>query len=105
MNKTLFFDTKNQLVEQFVSRISENTGMTQEVIAFLLAVVLIWSLTWKLLALWKSARKDSVIWFIVLALFNTLGILPIFYIFVFSKMDSSKFLKKIGIKKKSKRKK
>ncbi len=51
----------------------------------LLVVILVWSLAWKLVALWKSARNKHLIWFIVLAVFNTIGILPILYIFVFSK--------------------
>ena len=50
-----------------------------------LILLIIWEAVWKLLALWKSARKGSVVWFIALALFNTAGILPILYIFVFSK--------------------
>lgn len=37
------------------------------------------------LALWKSARKDSKIWFIVFLVVNTLGILEILYLYVFSK--------------------
>ncbi len=70
-----------------------------------LILVFIWSAVWKLLALWKSARKGSVIWFIVLAVFNTAGILPILYIFVFSKMSDSKIEQiKTSKKKSSKRK-
>ncbi len=53
---------------------------------WLLVVVLVWSLVWKFIALWKSARNSHIVWFIVLAVFNTAGILPILYIFVFSKM-------------------
>lgn len=70
----------------------------------LLVVIVIWSYVWKLLALWKSARKGSVVWFIVLALINTVGILEILYIFVFSKMKSLEFKKKVK-KGKSRRKK
>ena len=51
---------------------------------------IIWSTVWKLLALWKAANEGSVIWFIALAIFNTLGILSILYIYVFSKMDCCK---------------
>jgi len=56
--------------------------------AWLIAIILIWSLAWKLLALWKSARKNHLIWFIVMAVVNTIGILPILYIFVFSKLKN-----------------
>ena len=67
---------------------------------WIIVLLLIWTMTWKLLALWKSARKGSLIWFIVLGLVNTLGILEILYIFIFSKMDF-----KQGQKQKPKKKK
>jgi Family of unknown function (DUF5652) len=57
---------------------------------WLLVIAFVWSAVWKLLALWKSARKGSVVWFVVLAVVNTLGILPILYIFIFSKMNGKK---------------
>ena len=47
--------------------------------------VLIWSVTWKGLALWKAARNGHKKWFIVLLVANTLAILEIIYIFYFSK--------------------
>ena len=47
--------------------------------------LLIWSLVWKGLALWKSARRKENIWFIVLLIVNTVGILEILYLYVFSK--------------------
>jgi hypothetical protein len=72
---------------------------------WLLLVMLVWSMAWKLMALWKSARKSSLIWFIVLAIFNTLGILPILYIFVFSKIKVKSVKQKKVTKKKSKKKK
>ncbi len=34
----------------------------------------------KLIALWKSARNNHLAWFVCLAIFNTLGILPIVYL-------------------------
>lgn len=60
-------------------------------------LILLWTYTWKLLALWKAARKNSPWWFVILALVNTTGILEILYIFIFSEM-------KISAKKKSKKK-
>lgn len=47
--------------------------------------ILAWTLPWKGIALWKSARNNQLNWFIVLLLFNTLAILEIVYIFYFSK--------------------
>lgn len=45
----------------------------------------LWSLTWKAFALWKAARNNDKVWFVALIILNTVGILEIFYIFVFSK--------------------
>jgi methionyl-tRNA synthetase len=50
-----------------------------------LMLLLAWIIAWKGLALWKSARLKQPVWFIVLLVVNTLGILEILYIFVFSK--------------------
>jgi len=44
-----------------------------------------WTLPWKGVALWRSARNRSFPWFIVFLLVNTVGILEIIYIFGFSK--------------------
>jgi hypothetical protein len=64
-------------------------GVSPAAVFFLvvaLLLVAIWSTIWKGLALWKSARKGSKIWFVILLIVNTLGILEILYIFVFSKI-------------------
>lgn len=53
-------------------------------------LALVWSLVWKGLALWKSARLRHPVWFVVLLVINTLGILEILYIYVFSKIKGSK---------------
>lgn len=53
---------------------------------FLLVIIVIWSAVWKVLALWKAARKGSWVWFIILIFVNTVGILEILYLFVFSEM-------------------
>lgn len=54
----------------------------------LLVVLILWSLVWKGIALWKAARNEAKTWFIVLLILNTVGILEILYIFVFSKKKS-----------------
>jgi len=64
-------------------------------IAFpVLIIILIWSLVWKGIALWIAARKKSLVWFILLLVVNTLGILEILYIFLFSKINFEKPNKK-----------
>jgi len=52
---------------------------------YLAILAAIWTLPWKGFALWKSARLGQKWWFIILLLVNTIGILEILYIFIFSK--------------------
>ena len=54
-----------------------------------LFLILVWVLSWKGVALWKAARKSQKKWFIALLVLNTLAILPIIYIFYFSKRKKS----------------
>ena len=53
--------------------------------ATLFYLAIAWSAVWKGIALWRASRNGSLIWFIVLLVVNTLGILEIIYIFGFSK--------------------
>jgi len=55
--------------------------------AILLAIVAVWSLIWKGLALWQAAGNKDKAWYVALLVLNTLGILEMFYLFVFSKRD------------------
>lgn len=50
-----------------------------------LLVLVAWSIYWKGLALWKASKEDSKPWFVVLLLVNTLGILEILYLYVFTR--------------------
>ena len=50
----------------------------------LIALAVVWEAAWKGVALWRAGRNGHLVWFICLFIFNTLGILPIIYIFAFS---------------------
>lgn len=52
----------------------------------LVAVAVLWSLVWKGLGLWHSARNGEPWWFLAILLINTLGILEIVYLFGFAKL-------------------
>ena len=54
-------------------------------IVALIILDLIWEAVWKGIAMWRAARNGHIVWFICILIFNTLGILPIIYIFAFSK--------------------
>jgi predicted permease len=59
-------------------------------VVFIVVIILlaIWDGIWKLIALWKSARNNQLAWFICVAIFNTVGILPILYILLFQKAEA-----------------
>ncbi len=84
---------------EYISLITEELGIS---VGFL-TILFVWSFVWMLLALWKAAKKGSVAWFIILAIINTVGILPILYIFVFSKMKKKPSKKKTSKKKSTKK--
>ena len=46
--------------------------------------LMIWSLPWKALALWRSAKNGQLAWFIAIFILNTGAILEIIYIFFFA---------------------
>lgn len=52
---------------------------------WLILLTILWALPWKGIALWKAAHLKDKWWFIGLLLVNTLGLLEILYIFIFSK--------------------
>jgi hypothetical protein len=51
-------------------------------------LIVVWSLIWKGLALWRAAKNDSKVWYVALLVLNTVGILEILYYFVFGKRKS-----------------
>jgi len=61
------------LNQEFIQLVEENV--------ILVILLLIWSLVWKGIALWKSSRLSHKWWFLVILVANTVGILEIVYIF------------------------
>lgn len=51
----------------------------------IIVALVVWSIVWKGIALWKSARKSDEKWFIAMLVINTFGILEILYIYHFYK--------------------
>jgi hypothetical protein len=50
-----------------------------------IVILATWDMVWKFIALWKAARNNHLAWFICIAIFNTIGILPIVYILMHRK--------------------
>ena len=52
-------------------------------------LLVLWTLPWKGVALWKAAGNKQLVWFVCLLILNTLAILEIIYIFGFSKKKTA----------------
>lgn len=51
----------------------------------------VWEVVWKGLGLWKAAQNKQTGWFVAMLAINSVGILPILYLYVFSpKQPNSK---------------
>jgi len=52
---------------------------------FIIMALLVWSMFWKILALWRASKGNQRYWFIGLLLINTFGIAEMIYLFRFAK--------------------
>lgn len=66
----------------------ENLGSFLAGMGSVFFLLVIWSGVWKAIALWKSARNNHLGWFIALCIINTLGVLEILYIYIWSKKEN-----------------
>lgn len=62
-------------------------------------ILIIWTLIWKGLALWHTARNRQKIWFVVILILNTAGILPIIYLLFFRAKRAPGITKSVVVKK------
>ena len=76
--KKLFFYYYIAMINTLVAQLGGSTNV-------LLLLAVLWSIPWKGVALWKSARLSHTKWFIALLIINTFGILEIVYIFFIAK--------------------
>jgi len=49
--------------------------------------LIIWSLAWKGLGLWRAAKNNQKYWFVAIMVINAVGILEIIYLGWFAKKD------------------
>ena len=47
----------------------------------ILGLLAVWDIVWRGLALWRAAQQRSRNWFIVLLVINSVGILPMIYLY------------------------
>lgn len=68
-----------------------------------LVITIFWVLPWKIFALWVASKNNHKIWFVILVIANTFGILEIIYVFAVAKKSwnevKSSFLRLMSSKK------
>lgn len=52
---------------------------------WIVILIIAWSIPWKGIALWRSARNEHLAWFVALLFINSMAILDIIYILIFSR--------------------
>jgi len=75
--------------------------MTNQYILTLLAAIL-WCTIWELIALWRAGRNNQKGWFIFMAFFNMMGLVPIGYL-LWGQRDKNE-IPKVKVPAKNKRK-
>lgn len=56
----------------------------------IIVIVALWEIFWKGRGLWAAARSNNTKWFIAILIINSLGILPIVYLYFFQKKSKKK---------------
>ncbi len=54
---------------------------------YLLLAIVFWTIPWKAWALWLSARRGDIWWFLAILILSTFAILDIVYIFMVAKQS------------------
>ena len=60
-------------------------NVNSPVLNIIILVLAIWTIPWKIYAVWLAAKRGQKIWFVVLLLINTVSVLEIIYIFKVAK--------------------
>ncbi|HRH24632.1 MAG TPA: DUF5652 family protein [Candidatus Paceibacterota bacterium] len=69
----------------FIAPAGTAFGFGGALVALLFLIIALWSLAWKLVAVWHAARNKQRLWMVALILVNTVGVLEIIYLAWFRK--------------------
>lgn len=59
------------------------------ILLIILIILMIWSTFWKGLACYEAGKRKEKLWFVILFIVNTIGILDIIYLLTRKKMKKS----------------
>jgi hypothetical protein len=91
MNQGKVVPTDKNTIFMFNQSYGVGIGAPTWIHAFgpMLLVLVVWSIFWKGLALWHSARRGQPWWFVIILIVNTVGLLEIIYLFLVLKLKLS----------------
>jgi len=73
----------------------QNFGLAMPLfLSSIIIPLIVWSIFWKGLALWHSARRGEEWWFLAMLFINTAGLLEIYYLFMVAKRKSGDLFSK-----------
>lgn len=71
-----------------------NPQVLLPVLLLILLPIIIWDLAWKIAGCWKAAKNNQFVWFVCIFVINSLGILPIIYIYFFQNKSKKRLKRK-----------
>ncbi len=66
-------------------------GVSDKNALFIVTIILLWSLYWKWRSLWIASEHKDKVWFTVLLIANTVGILDMAYIYLLAKPGDEEY--------------
>ncbi len=63
----------------------------------IISILILWSWVWKILALYRAGANRSPVWFVVLMFVNTIGILDLLYLLIFSRKRKREVDARLGL--------
>jgi hypothetical protein len=70
--------------------------VSYETFIWIVLAISLWELVWKSIGIYMAAGRGDKWWAVSMVVFNTIGILPIFYIFLFAPKIESMEIKSIS---------
>ena len=78
-----------------VHNLAELLRVSDQTAIIAIGFLVIWSLYWKGRALWISSQHADKLWFIILFIINTAGILDIVYIYILAKPGDPEYEERV----------
>ena len=69
-----------ELLQSFGQLIANWIELNPGIFSILVIVLGVWEAVWTLLGLWFAARQNQKIWFLLMGIFQLLGIIEIIYL-------------------------